>query len=124
VLDEIVKYYSNMYARTTPDKIRQGIPIKYGFHTDKSTKPMIIDGLNGALREESYIERDLRACDEMDTYEIKPNGSYGAVEGTNDDLVIVTAIGVWACFKYMPMPHLVTKRRTDIGKRIVSEASI
>lgn len=124
VLDEIVKYYHNIYTRTTPDKIRQGLPAKYGFHTDRATKPMVIDELNGALREEAYIERDLRACDQMDTYEVKPNGTYGGIEGCNDDHVIVTAIGTWACFKYMQLPRMITKQRTSYSKKIISAATI
>jgi len=124
MLNEIVKFYSNIYARTDHEKVREGVPIKYGWHTNVSTKPMVIDELNGALREGSYYERDLRACDEMDTYEIKPDGSYGAVDGCKDDLVITTAIGVWICFKYMPMPKIVTAVKPKLSKKIVSAASI
>jgi len=124
VLDEIVKFYPNIYARVDPEKVRQGIPIKYGFQTNMSTKPMVIDLLNGALREEMYYERDLRACDEFDTYEIKPNGKYGAVDGCHDDLVMATAIGLWICFKHLPTPHLIERSAAKTSKKIVSEASI
>jgi len=124
VLDEIVKYYPNIYGRTDPEKVRLNLPVKYGFQTNKSTKPMVIDLLNGSMRDEEYYERDLRACDEMDTYEIKPNGSYGAVEGCKDDLVMVTAIGLWICFQYMAMPKLIVKSTGTTGKKIISEASI
>lgn len=124
VLDEVVKFYDNIYGRTDPERIKLQLPIKYGFQTNKSTKPMAIDELNGALREEAYIERDLRACDEFDTYEIKPNGSYGAVEGCKDDLVMTTAIGLWICFKYMAFPKLIVKSAGNASKKIVSEASI
>ena len=58
VLDQIAPYYSNLYARQeSPDKVRHGLPVKYGFHTNKATKPLIIDKLNAALRENGYIER-------------------------------------------------------------------
>jgi hypothetical protein len=123
ILDEVVKFYSNIYARTDPEKIRQGIPLKYGFHTNPSSKPMIIDLLNGALRDSLYFERDKRACDEMDTYEIKPNGRYGAVEGCKDDMVMATAIGVWACFKHLPVPKEIKPRVKHTG-RAISEATI
>lgn len=125
VLDEIVEFYQNIYARTEPDKVRQGLPVKYGFHTNRSTKPMVIDELNGVLRDELYVERDLMTCDEMDTYEIKKNGSYGAVEGCHDDLVIVTAIGCWVCFKYLPLPKLLDPSHgKKLSKKILSEASM
>jgi hypothetical protein len=124
VLDEIVRFYRNIYARSDPEKVRHGLPVRYGFFTDRSTKPMVIDELNGALREGAYIERDRRACDEMDTYEVKPNGRYGAAEGCHDDHVMATAIGVWICFKYMPTPKVATGSESVINRTIVSEASL
>jgi hypothetical protein len=123
ILDEVVKYYSNIYARTDPEKIRQGIPIKYGFHSNASSKPMVINFLNGALRDDLYYERDERVCSELDTYEIKADGSYGAVEGCHDDLVMATAIGLWACLKHLPSPKIIrpsVRRRT--GR--ITEATI
>ena len=124
ILDEIIKHYSNIYARTDPEKVRMGLPIKYGFQTTLSTKPMVIDLLNAALREDAYIERDLRACDELDTYEIKKDGSYGAVDGCHDDIVMTTAIGLWACFKYLPLPKNITRTQESLSKKIISEATI
>lgn len=123
ILDEVVKFYPNIYARTDPEKIRQGIPIKYGWHTNAASKPMMIDFLNGALRDDLYYERDERVFAEFDTYEIKENGRYGAVSGCHDDLVMATAIGVWACLKHLPPPKIVEarpKRRT--GR--ITEATI
>ena len=89
---------------------------------------MIINALNAAARERflkdrnedeghHYLERDLRSVDEMASYEVKPDGSYGGVEGTHDDLVIATAGGVWLSISYMPLPriktthHIVKRRR-------------
>lgn len=128
ILDEIADYYNNLYVREDHDKINLDKPKKYGFHTNQSTKPMIIDALNAALREGGYIERDVRACHEMDAYEIKPDGSYGAVDGEHDDHVIVTAGGVWLCYK-MPKPIILDEnhksRYRNIGKqKIKSEATI
>jgi hypothetical protein len=114
ILDEIVKYYPNIFARTDPEKIRQGAPLKYGFHTNPVSKPMIIDFMNAALRDELYYERDDRVFSELDTYEIKPNGRYGAVDGCHDDMVMATAIGLWACLKHLPPPKIIkptAKRR-------------
>ena len=122
VLDEIADVYTNLYARTSPDSVKQGAPTKYGFHTNKSTKPMIIDTLNGALRDDLYEEKDLAACDEMDSFEYKPDGSMGAVEGQKDDRVITTAGCVWLALKYMPTPEEI-KQTTKKSRGIVSEAS-
>lgn len=110
VLDEIAPYYHNLFTRTTPDQIKQGIPNKYGFHTNRSTKPMLIDHLNKLLRESGYVERDSECVKEMDTYEIKPDGSYGAVEGCKDDRVMTRAGALWLALSYMP--PVIVKERT------------
>lgn len=124
VLDEIAEHYDNLFTRTDVEKIKEGLPIKWGFHTNEKTKAMIIDELVAALRDDTYIERDVLACDEMDSYEVKPNGSYGAVEGSKDDNVIVTAGGVWLCNKYMDLPKEVRMSKKNLTKKIISEASI
>jgi len=124
ILDEIKDYYPNLYARTDPERVREGIPAKYGFHTNLSTKPMVINLMNAVLREEGYIERDSRACDEMDMYEIKQNGTLGAVDGGHDDIVITTAIDLWIVLRYLPPPKIVTKTSTSASvKKVQSEAS-
>jgi len=116
VLDEIVPHYENIFARTDPEKIRQGLPIKYGFHTSPKTKPMIITLMNAALRDGEYTEYDKRVCDEYDTYEIKPNGTYGAVDGCHDDLVMSTAIGLWACLKHLELPKVLNLNKGIIKR--------
>jgi len=124
IIDEVVKFYPNIYARTDQEKIRQGLPLRYGFHTNAQTKPMVIDFLNGIMRDDLYVETDARACDEMDTYETKPNGRYGAVEGCHDDIVMTTAIGVWGCYKCLPLPQEIKPRTNRTGNRKITEATI
>lgn len=122
ILDEIAPYYTNLFARTDPEKIRMKAPIKWGFHTNSGTKSLIINTLNAAARESSYVERDERACDEMDTLEYKADGSIGAVDGSKDDLAITTAGDVWLALKYMPLP-IVSIPFTSERDIIQSEAS-
>ena len=74
ILDEIKNYYSNLYCRTDPQKIIEGYPERYGFFTSQSSKTDLINQMNKRYRELGYIERDSRALDEADTYEIKDNG--------------------------------------------------
>ncbi len=124
ILDEIADHYDNLYSRTDPDKIRQGAPIKYGFATNRKTKTMIIDALHAAAREEDYIERDVRAVDEMDVFEEKDNGRMGAIDGMLDDMVITTAGCVWCGIKDMPAPYIVKRGQVSQSKTIVGEASI
>ena len=110
ILNEIREVYDNLYARKqSADEIRQRAPKKYGFHTNVKTKPEIISTLVEVVREGLYVERDERCLDEYTTYIRRPNGSYGAVEGKHDDLLMTRAIALHICFHEMPMP-----RKTDM----------
>lgn len=122
ILDEIAEHYSNLYCRTTPDQIRQGLPPRWGFHMNKSSKDEICSHMRKCLREDLYIERCREACDEFDTFEQKPNGELGAVDGCHDDRHITRAIGIYIAYK-MPMPKEIDRsQRYTID--VVSEASI
>ena len=111
ILNEIRDVYSHLYARKqSAEDIRRKAPVKYGFHTNVKTKPEIISTLVEVVREGLYVERDERCLDEYVTYIRRPNGSYGAVEGKHDDLLMTRAIGLHVCFHEMPLPHLVEQR--------------
>jgi hypothetical protein len=122
VLDEIANFYPNLYARVDPDKLKDGMPLKYGFFTGKLTKPMVIDALNAALRDDDYEESDEEACDEMDNYEIKHDGTYGAKLGLKDDRVMTRAIGLHISRSFMQLPKEIYKSTTQ-KKKPISEAS-
>ncbi len=128
VLNQIKDVYPNLYARRQSEEdIRQGIPRKYGFHTNVATKPMIISNLIKVVREGMYIERDQRCLNEMLVYEKKQNGSFGAVQGEHDDLVMTRAIGLHVCFNEMEPPSIVKRsdsRHIGIVNRPVSAATI
>lgn len=96
ILDEIKEIYPNLYCRTDPQKIVEGAPAMYGFFTSKASKTDLVNQMNRRLREEGYIERDSRALDEADYYEIKEDGSYGAVVGEHDDIYMSRAIALKA----------------------------
>ena len=125
ILNEISGKYSNLYCRTSLQEIKQGRPRRWGFHTNSSTKPMVINFLLKALRDGLYIERCLPTTYELDLYEYKENGKeMGAVEGNHDDRVMATAILVWTCYNH-PLPTPVTRGATAAKRnRIISEASM
>nr|DAT08618.1 MAG TPA: Terminase large subunit [Caudoviricetes sp.] len=124
VLDEVVEYYDNLYSRTSPEQIKQGLPVKYGFHTNPKTKPTIINFLKSAMRDFLYIERSKPTTFEMDTYELKENGKeMGAAEGCHDDYLMATAILVYVCYKWQ-LPRIRREFKRTQKTRIVSEASI
>lgn len=123
ILNEIAGTYHNLYSRTSEQEIRQGRPRRWGFHTNPSTKPMVINFMVKALRDNLYIEHCAETCDEYDLFEIKENGKeMGAVDGNHDDRVMSTAIGVWVSYNH-PLP---VERKTSTTKkpRIISEASL
>ena len=127
ILNQISDIYPNLYARKqSEDEIREGIPRKYGFHTNVSTKPMIISNLIKVVRDHLYIERDKRCLDEYLTYERKQNGAYGAIIGKHDDLLMTRAIGLHICFNEMDMPEIIpiTNKSLRKDRLPVSEASI
>ncbi len=126
ILNQIKDIYPNLYARKpSEDEIREGLPRKYGFHTNVATKPLIISNLIKVVRENLYVERDERCIDELLTYERKQNGAYGAIIGKHDDLLMTRAIGLHICFNEMDLPQVVSKLpRLAQKKRVISEASI
>lgn len=127
VLNQLGGVYPNLYARSSPeDSIIEGKPVKYGFHTNINTKPMIISTLVKVVRESSYIERDSRCLDEYITYEKKQNGSFGAIKGKHDDLLMTRAIGLHICFFEMPLPRIIPRnhKRPGLHNPVLSAATI
>ena len=126
VLNQLGDVYDNLYARSSPeDSIVEGMPVKYGFHTNISTKPMVISTLVKVIREASYVERDERCLDEFLTYEKRQNGSFGAIKGKHDDLLMTRAIGLHICFFEMELPKILPrKKKKSLHRRPVSAASI
>lgn len=117
LLMEIKDVYPNLYARRqSEDDVINKAPRKYGFHTNVSTKPMIISTLVKVIREGLYVERDLRCLDEYLTYEKRPNGSFSAILGKHDDLLMTRAIGLHICFFEMDIPVVVQRASNKVKK--------
>lgn len=120
LLSQLKEAYPNLYARAqAPEEIRAGAPAKYGFHTNTATKPMVISALVAAVRDGGYTEHDPMCLDEMATYERRPNGSYGAIAGCHDDMLMTRAIGIHIINAEMDLPsghaagQVKTRRRHD-----------
>lgn len=124
ILNEIKDEYPNLYARKqSADDIAEGKPVKYGFHTNTLTKPKIIAWLIKVIRERLYVERDDRCLDEYMDYE-QNDGRYEAQEGKHDDLLMTRAIGLWICFKEMPIPTVIDRTSQIRHKKVISAASL
>ena len=129
ILNQIKSVYPNLYARKqSEDDIREKRPKKYGFHTNVSTKPMIISTLVKVVRKHEYVERDERCLDEYLVYERKQNGSYGAITGKHDDLLMTRAIGLHICFYEMDVPKVVARPQEGVPrvkhKAVISAATM
>ncbi len=111
IFETIKSHYSNLYTRTPADKIREGYPLKWGFNTNRSTKPMIISNFISIIREQGYIERDNESLNEARTYEQKKNGAYGAKQGRHDDIIMTRMIGIYVAYT-MPIPVLVEENNS------------
>lgn len=127
ILSQVKNHYENLYARKqSEEEIKEKAPIKYGFHTNRATKPMVISMLVEAIRERLYVERDERCLHEYLCYERKQNGSFGAITDEHDDLLMTRGIGLHIAYNEMPLPRIVPRtahgRRTK--RRTVSEATI
>ncbi len=111
ILNQLRDVYPNLYARRqSPEDIMEGRPRKYGFHTNTATKPMVISNLVRVVREGLYVERDVGCIEEYLTYERRQNGSYGAVTGKHDDMLMTRAIGLHICFNEMRAPRATGSR--------------
>lgn len=94
VLNRISEQYSNLYMRRTFDTFTGSYSNRIGFHTNVSTKAMVIAGLVEAVREGLYVERDPEVCNELAVYEQLPSGSYAAKQGHHDDILMTRAIAL------------------------------
>ncbi len=92
ILNVVEEEYSNLYMRLVAD----GSAFRPGFHTNRSSKTMIVNGLIAALRDGTLVERDAEACNEFALYEVKSNGSFGARSGHHDDILITRALALHA----------------------------
>lgn len=125
ILNLIGDVYPNLYARRQSDEeIREGAPRKWGFHTNTATKPMVIDHLVKMVREQAYVERNEECIHELLCYEKRQNGSFGAISGEHDDMLMTRAIGLFICFCEMPLPRIVETTTKYKSKRARTAATI
>lgn len=96
VLSRLAERYSNVYRRQSFDRDTGTMGTRVGFHTNRATKALVISALIEAVRDGLYTERDTGACDELLTYEQRPNGSYAARSGCHDDILMTRALALHA----------------------------
>lgn len=87
--------YPNLYLREKVSGMQDAPELVLGFETTSKTKPIIINGLIAAMREDPTIECDAETLREMQTFVRKENGRTEAILGYHDDLVMAKAISLF-----------------------------
>lgn len=88
-------FYRNMYMReSAEDDQFQVRTAKFGWRTDKKTKPVMISEMQRAIREGDIIDLDLVFIRECLSYVKRDDGSMAAQEGQHDDTVMAKAIAL------------------------------
>ena len=123
IFDTISKYYPNLYYRNPSDKIIDGLPPKWGFHMNRTTKSMIIDTYTSILREQGYKERDNEAVNEARWFEKKANGKFGNIDGKHDDILITRMGGLHICYE-LPLPKIISDDYKIKNRGILGESTI
>ena len=120
-------YGNQLYARKqSAEDIRQGLPKKYGYHTNPLTKKVVIYNLKVVIRQHLYVEREEECLNEYLTYVETENGAFEAMEGYHDDRLMTRAIGMQVCLHEMDVPRIVKLNRRNMGVSMkpVSAATI
>jgi hypothetical protein len=84
--------YPNFYTETQVDKLNDRETLKLGFTTTSKTKPLIIDQLRAAVRDNELELNCKVTIREMLTYVVTETGSMEAESGCFDDCVMSLAL--------------------------------
>ncbi|WNS74244.1 PBSX family phage terminase large subunit [Bacillus sp. DTU_2020_1000418_1_SI_GHA_SEK_038] len=84
--------YYRQFKRETIDEISKKKQHKFGFRTDRMSRPVIIAELVKIVREHVELINDIDTLNEMLTFVRNENGKPEAQEGKHDDLIISLAI--------------------------------
>lgn len=116
ILNQIGDAYPNLYQRESPPDKISGKPTKtYGFHTNVSTKKLVIDNLTRYVEDNAYIERESEAITELNVYR-KVDGRYEAAQGYHDDRVMVRAIGLYIHENMPPVTTIEPNRKFNLDR--------
>lgn len=89
--------YPNFFTEVQIDKLTDKETVSLGFSTNVKTKPLIIDELRAAQRENIVHINDKTTLREMMTYIVTETGSMEAEAGCKDDCVMSLAIANHLC---------------------------
>lgn len=126
ILDEIGGIYDNMFYRLgSSQDANQPPPKKYGYHTNRQTKPVFCEHHQVVLANDMYIEHCLDAAIEHQTFEYKENGTLGAANASHDDRLITRALGCYIILQKMDRPMILDSNTKFVyRKKIVGESTM
>lgn len=112
ILDVLGELYSNLYARETKATSINETPARqWGFHTGPDTKPKIVDLGRWAIATKGWDEPCSNCMDEFAMY-IEDHNKFTAPPHKHDDELMATLIGLWVCYREMPLPKWSEKSRS------------
>ena len=85
--------YMNMAKYKSYDQFNR-VQWAVGFDTNSKTKGLIINDLREMFEKGQILINSADTVEEMKVFEIKENGSMGAMSGYHDDLVMATALAL------------------------------
>ncbi len=87
--------YDNFFIRKqSEDAFTSKMSKKFGFNTNKATRPDMLGKLKAFVREYSYKLLDMDLLLEMTTFIKNEKGRPEAAKGTHDDMVMARAINI------------------------------
>lgn len=111
LLDQVSDHYENLYTDVDPEQVIEGAPRRWGFTTSMDSISMLTNNYNALLRDGKYVERDKMVKKQAECFEVKEDGSYGAIDGQYDGLLKTTMGALWLATSYMEKPYLIDKVR-------------
>jgi hypothetical protein len=125
ILDEVADFYPNMYFT-----LKQGTEISephartWGFHTNRQTKPKLIDNLVTMVEDDLWEDPDKEMYHELRIYEKRDDNSFGNIKGkgNHDDVLMSTAIGLYVSTYEMDAPAFVRDKQRQHTDTVATEA--
>lgn len=103
--------YQPLYVEEVVDRTSEGRQNqRLGWMTTARSKPLIIDRLNAAIRDDDITISDADTIQELKTYVVEDNGSTNALAGCHDDRVMALAIA-WEMLRHLPKRHSFENRK-------------
>lgn len=121
VLNKLKQSYSNLYRRTSHNKLTDESKKELGWYTSEQTKKLAIDNLARLIREKRLGIKSRRFIEECMTYVIEDDGKTNAQTGSHDDTVMAAAIILYVMEQYAtPTMDIISPVGTDISEKIDS----